>query len=216
MNTSAKDYISLHPLSTFSLASGTYNVANAPFTSNGIYKTTGPVTLYGVVKHQITIYDPNGYGVTIGGGASDGISYDSTPQAVNALPSFGVITVGGNINVLQIATHISGIYVAQTDASGVNGGIITTCSGTHVFTHANDCPSTLSVYGSMIANRFVFGRTGALTGPGSLGAGLNGNIVTENVQQSALLYVAPPPAFGTQPDTANSLPQYLGEGLPFY
>ena len=211
MNKAALEYSAAHGGTT--LTPGTHDLGTL---SSGLYVTTGPVTVYGTVKNQITIFDPSHNGVTISGS----IQYDPTPQAVKALPSFAVITYGGNINVQQAATQIDGFYVAQANQSLAPGqdpgGIIYTCSDAHVFTHTGDCPSTLSVLGSLIANRFVFGRTGATTGPGSLGTGVNGNIVTENIQQSALLYLDPPPAFGTQPDTAASLPVYLGEGLPFY
>ncbi len=181
------------------LAAGSYSLTGL---QGGIYTTTGPVQLSGVVNAPITIYDPNGNGVTVTGN----ITYNSTPVGVNSLPSFGVITNGGNIYFKDAATQIDGFYVAQKNNG--TGGVINTCID-HTLGNTYDCPDTLTVLGSLTANSFDFYRTSNSTFK-------TGNLVTESIQQSGLLYLAPPPAFATQPNTPAALPIYLGEEPPLY
>jgi hypothetical protein len=217
MNEAALHYIKPDYSRVAGLVSGTVNLAS--LTTSGIYVANGAINIHGTVSKQITIFDPAGSGITVDGP----IKYSSSAVGLAALPSFGVIEYGGSIYINQIApqatTEIDGIYVAEaTTGAGASStnGVIYTCKDAHAAKNTSDCPSTLTVRGSMIANRFVFGRTGAYQGANSLPLGTAGNITTESIAQSPLLYLAPPPAFATQPDTYAALPQYLGEGLPFY
>jgi hypothetical protein len=180
--------------------------------SSGIYLVFGSsINIYGTVHSPITIFAPDanlGWGVNVVGD----ITYDPNVTSINALPSFGVIQQGGSININKAVKNLSGFYVAQTYVDPLSnigtGGIINTCTE-HTSGSTNDCPNTLNIYGSLTANQIKFNRTGvnSLTG---------GTVVTENVVQSPVLYLSPPPAFATAPNTAASLPQYDGEGLPIY
>jgi hypothetical protein len=177
--------------------------------AGGLYHVTGNVTITdSVVSSPITLFsDCENCNIIIAGN----ITYANAPS-VSALPSFGVITSGSNIDFYgshtnPAAQQDAGFYVSQLDSSN-QGGAIYTCSD-HTPGLTGDCPGPLQILGSLTANRFVFGRTGVATS-------LSGGIVTESITQSALLYLAPPPAFATQSGTPYSLPQYYGEEVPLY
>jgi hypothetical protein len=172
----------------------------------GMYVVANPgVTIHGEVKAPITIFAPLGFlgaGVTV----STDVYYGSVASSINALPSLGVIQQGGTIGFLPAVKNVAGFYVAQTFNG--SGGVINTCLG-HVTGRTDDCPNVLRINGSLTANSIAFDRTGVNNKQG-------GNVVTEDVVQSPVLYLSPPPAFASAPNTAATLPQYEGEGLPIY
>jgi hypothetical protein len=180
--------------------------------ASGLYYHTGSLTINGGVigvGHRVTIFNKGD--VTI----NSNITLSSTPANLANIPSFGLITGnGGNINISGNVTLLHGFYVAQNSTD--TNGYIDTCyqhdpaGPTSPSHNTGDCPNTLTVLGSLTGHHLYFWRTGAT------GSNQGINIITENIRQSGILFLAPPPAFETQSNTPYALPQYNGETTPLY
>ena len=167
--------------------------------SNGLWYHNGPLTIVGGTinpGNRVTVYNVGN--VTITGD----IRISNTPVSVTNLPSFGLITgAGGNLLISKDVQTLHGFYNTS--------GYIDTCYQ-HVSNNTGDCPNVLSVLGSLVGQKIYFWRTGAT------GTYQGQSVVTENVRQSGLLYLAPPPAFETQLNSSFAQPKYQGERPPLY
>jgi hypothetical protein len=204
MAAAATSYIAAH--GSAGTISGLVSLNNL----NGIYVATGPLFIGGTISHPVTIYCDLAHGCT-GVRVVTNITYAGSATLLT-LPSFGLIANDANISIDKGVSQLDGFYVAQGNYLGLlnasNTGVINTCTQ-HVLGQTGDCPNNLTVLGSLLANSFAFGRTGVATG-------IAAQVTTESITQSGLLYLAPPPAFATQPNSAYGLPQYGGEQSPLY
>lgn len=131
----------------------------------GVYDCTGDITINGGMLAA-------GKNVTIRTTGNVFISSDITyaPYTMTNIPRLNVYTKGGNIVVSSAVTELHGVFVAQVNASGSKfyscGDSVTKVAYGYT-NNAEQCRNLpLTVYGSVVAEEIVLGRTiGSWTDP---------------------------------------------------
>lgn len=134
--------------------------------------------------------------------------------SVDAIPSFKLIVVGGNIYIDNNVTELDGIYVAEPDGSGSGGEIYTcaTAANTPVDTTSaaalrNNCATQLKVYGAFAAKKVYFDRS-----YGTVGSAQTSHTWTND--QAAEVFIYSPETWLPNGSGGNSLAPVSYHGLP--
>ena len=152
---SEPDYYSNASGTTQNCSSSTLSVASLV---SGLYSCTGNITLNGgqlVAGTNVTIRTTGN--IFIAGN----ITY--APYSLTNIPRLNVITKGGNIIVSSTVTEMHGVFVAQKGTA--NTGLFYSCGGSlsipygYTTNDAQCITNTLTVYGSVIADKLILGRT---------------------------------------------------------
>ena len=128
--------------------------------TTGIYYYNGPLNII----NSLNIINGNRVIIYVNGNVNIESNINvtnSSTEAISQISSFKLVAQG-NIVINPSVTSIDGSYIAEPLSSSIsNSGIIYTCGP---IKPTNNCNSTLTVNGSLVANKIYFWRTAGTVG----------------------------------------------------